>query len=127
MSDHSPVSPSVYLKIHLRRFLVARGGGEEQETTQVLQISVKIHRLYVLSIPHVQMYPRGNCRGSTDMPDLEKENTPLPKRRRTQKQHHIVLIIHFSLCTDIIINYSTHVKHNQNVNMYSVDVHIIIV
>jgi len=29
--------------------------------------------------------PRGKCRGSSDMPDLEKENTPLPKRRHTHK------------------------------------------
>ena len=29
--------------------------------------------------------PRGNCRGSTDMPDLEKKNIPLPKRRHAQK------------------------------------------
>ena len=41
--------------------------------------------------------PRGNCRGSTDMPDLEKENNP--SLRDVAHKNSITL-----LCTDIIIN-----------------------
>ena len=43
----------------------------------MLQISAKIHRLYELSIPHVQIYPVVTAGGAlTCQPDVEKENTP---------------------------------------------------
>ena len=71
-----------YHKILWRNFLVASVKEEGQVMTPLWQNSTNALRVINTVCRNVS---HGNCRGNKQICDPEKENTPLPKRRRYHK------------------------------------------